>query len=131
MNLFYLHRKFRYIIQETNYKFYFDNMDNVCSEGLWKLSLTRNFEVLIKEVKHFHLRHPDGKLQNNYCDYLLFYEKKNFQWMFKKHCPYTQFFCIFVFVNAAAILNVKEIIVFYVLRLQPNLQMTKFFTRIF
>ena len=52
LNLLYSNRYFRYIIDESPFKFYFDNMDNVCSELVWICFLKRNFEVLIKEVKH-------------------------------------------------------------------------------
>ena len=52
LNLLYSHRNFRYVIDETSFKFYFDNMDNVCSEVVWRMFLKRNFEAIIKEVNH-------------------------------------------------------------------------------
>ena len=51
-------------------------MDNVCSELVWRMFLKRNFEVLIKEVKHiFVYENLPKKLHNNYCDYLFFNER--------------------------------------------------------
>ena len=49
LNLLYSHKKFSYIIDETTFKFYFDNMDNIFSEEVWRMFLKQNFEVLIKE----------------------------------------------------------------------------------
>ena len=50
-------------------------MDNVCSELVWKMLLKRNFEVLMKEVKHiFVYVNPAKKLCSNYCKYLFFNE---------------------------------------------------------
>ena len=70
-----MQRKFCYIIQETKYKFYFDNMVNVCSEEVWKMFLQQNFEVLTKEIKHIFIYiDPTEKKHNNYCDFI-FYEK--------------------------------------------------------
>ena len=73
LNLLHSHRNFRYIIDESTFKFYLDNMDNVCSELVWRMFLKRNFEVLIKEVKYiFVYVNPAKKSDNNYCDYLFF-----------------------------------------------------------
>ena len=52
LNLLYSHRNFRYLIDETSFKFYFDNMDNVCSEVAWRMLLKPNFEAIIKKVNH-------------------------------------------------------------------------------
>ena len=50
-------------------------MDNVCSEVVWRMFLKRNFEALIKEVKHLFIYvNPARKLHNKYCDYLFFNE---------------------------------------------------------
>ena len=52
LNLLYSHRNFRYVIDETSFKFYFDNMDNVCSEVAWRMLLKPNFEAIIKKANH-------------------------------------------------------------------------------
>ena len=74
VNLFYSHRNFRYVIDETSFKFYFENMDNVCLEVVLRMFLKRNFEALIKEVKHLFI-YPPRKLHNKYCYYLFFNER--------------------------------------------------------
>ena len=128
MNLFHLHRKFCYIIQEIKDKFYFDNMVNVCSEEVWKMFLQRNFEVLTKEIKHIFIYiDPTGKKHNNYCDFI-FCEKFFSQEVQKYIC--IQLLCIFVFVNAVAMFRIIKI-VFYVQSFLQNLQMIKFFSKIF
>ena len=51
-------------------------MDNVCSELVWRMFLKRNFEVLMKEIKHiFVYVNPAKKLYTNYCEYLFFNER--------------------------------------------------------
>ena len=76
LNLCYLHRNFRYIIHKSSfYKFYFGNVANVCSELVWKMLLKRNFEVLVKEIKHiFVYVNPATRIFMNYCEYLFFNE---------------------------------------------------------
>ena len=76
LNLLYSHRNFCYIIDESTFKVYFHNKDSICSELAWRMFLKRNFEVLIKEVKHiFVYVNPAKKLHNNYRDYLFFNER--------------------------------------------------------
>ena len=125
MNLLYSHRNFRYIIDETSFKFYFDNMDNICLEVVWRMFLKQNCEVLIKEVKDvFVYVNPARELHN------FFLMNVYFQRRFRKRYLYIWFFYIFVFVNVVAMLKIKTI-VFYVQRFLLNLQTIRFFLKKF
>ena len=125
-----MHRKFCYIIDETSFKFYFDNMDNICLEVVLRMFLKQNFEVLIKEVKHvFIYENPARELHNTCCDYF-FLMNVYFQRRFRKCYCYIRFFYTFVFVNVVAMLKIKTI-VFYVQRFLLNLQTIRFFLKKF
>ena len=130
LNLLYSHRNFCYIIDESTFKVYFHNKDSICSELAWRMFLKRNFEVLIKEVKHiFVYVNPAKKLHNNYRDYLFFNERV-FSVEVQKSLSLYSIFMYFVFVSAVVILRVN-IIARYVQKFQFNLMTTKFFLKKF
>ena len=92
--------------------------------------LKRNFEVLIKEVKHiFVYVNPAKKLHNTYRDYLFFNERV-FSVEVQKSLSLYSIFMYFVFVSAVVILRVN-IIARYVQKFQFNLMTTKFFLKKF
>ena len=102
----YSHRNFRYVIDETNFKFYFDNTDNVCSEVVWRMFLKWNFEALITEVKHLFIYvNLARKLHNKYCDYLFFNERL-FSEEFQKTLSVYSIFLHFCFCKRSC--NVKN-----------------------